>query len=598
MKSLVKKYFKNFAYFYRYLHYRVFVLVGLTLLFGVMDGLGLSMFLPLFQIASDKMENGHTAKPTDGNGSFLIQLFESCHIDFTLLNMLFLMVFFFVLKGIFYYIKGLYDAQISRFFIISMRSSLLDRFSKLSFKYFISSDVGRIQNLMTSEVNMLLYAFRDYLGVLQNAIMVLVYMGFAFAMNAQFAVLIVIGGLTFNFIFQKIYKITKEASRKLVSAGNSYQGLIIQLVTNFKYLKATGRIKDYVKKIGYQIVDIEDINFRIGKLNAVTNAIREPILVAIVAGVIVLQVYGMGGKLSTIIVSLLFFYRALASVTNFQGSYNSFVGKVGTMENIAIFQDELTQHPEPSGAQLFNGLNQILHLQNVNFFYGTTQILHNINLSLNKNETIAFVGESGSGKTTIVNILSGLLDATNGEYLIDTTSISSIDKQSYQSKIGYISQDPVIFNDTIYNNVTLWDEKNDENMARFNLAIEKAQLHSFIVGIEDHENQVLGNNGINLSGGQKQRISIARELYKNVEILILDEATSALDSETEKYIQQNIDALKGQYTIIIVAHRLSTIKNADSIVLMDKGQITGKGNFESLKLDSPRFKHMVELQEL
>jgi len=595
MNSFIKKYFKNFVYFYRYLNYRVFILVALTLLFGVMDGLGLSMFLPLFQIASDKMENG-ASSTTDSNG--IVQLFQSLHIDFTLFNMLMIMLVFFILKGIFYYIKGLYDAKVSRFFIILIRKTSLSKFSNLNFKYFVTSDIGRIQNLMTGEVNNLLYAFRDYLNVLQNGIMVIVYMSFAFVMNPQFAILIVAGGLIFNFVFQKIYKISKTASRKLVATSNSYQGMIIQLVTNFKYLKATGTIKKYVTRINSNIEEIEAVNYRLGKLSAITNAIREPILVGIVVLVILLQVYGMGGKLSTIIVSLLFFYRALASVTNFQGSYNSFIGKIGTMENIATFQQEMDQNPDPNGLLKFESLESQLQLNNVYFYYGEHCILNNLNLTIPKNRTVAFVGESGSGKTTIINLLSGLLHTTNGSYNLNGKNITSFDKESFQQKIGYISQDPVIFNDTVFNNISLWTEKNEKSLARFAWAIEKAQLFEFVEGLDNKEDELLGNNGINLSGGQKQRISIARELYKNVEILILDEATSALDSETEKYIQQNIDALQGQYTIMIVAHRLSTIKNADTIVLMDKGQITGIGNFDELKDLSPRFKRMVELQEL
>jgi subfamily B ATP-binding cassette protein MsbA len=125
-----------------------------------------------------------------------------------------------------------------------------------------------------------------------------------------------------------------------------------------------------------------------------------------------------------------------------------------------------------------------------------------------------------------------------------------------------------------------------------------ASIYDFVETLQGKEDALLGNNGINLSGGQRQRISIARELYKDVEILILDEATSALDSETENEIQQNIDALKGKYTVLIIAHRLATIKNADIIYLMDKGIITGQGNFEELTATSPRFKRMVELQEI
>ena len=164
--------------------------------------------------------------------------------------------------------------------------------------------------------------------------------------------------------------------------------------------------------------------------------------------------------------------------------------------------------------------------------------------------------------------------------------------------MGYITQDPVIFNDTIFNNVTLWDEPNAVNIQRFHSVLEKAAIDSFVLEQPLGANTILGNDGVNLSGGQKQRISIARELYKDIEFLIMDEATSALDSETERAIQESIDALKGFYTIFIVAHRLSTIRNADRIVVMNKGEIQQIGSYEELINSSVLFKKMIELQEL
>src|SRR5699024_4890563 len=178
-----------------------------------------------------------------------------------------------------------------------------------------------------------------------------------------------------------------------------------------------------------------------------------------------------------------------------------------------------------------------------------TPILEDVNLRIPKNRSVAFVGESGSGKTTLVNLVSGLLPEGEGEIVVDGTPLREIKKETYQSRIGYVSQDTVVFNDTVYNNVTFLAEPTKENLAKFERVIEKASLSVFLNELPEGKDTVLGNNGINLSGGQKQRISIARELFKEIDILILDEATSALDSETEKEIQDNLDQLKGEYTL-------------------------------------------------
>ena len=196
-----------------------------------------------------------------------------------------------------------------------------------------------------------------------------------------------------------------------------------------------------------------------------------------------------------------------------------------------------------------------------------------------------------------MNLISGLLLPMNGDITIDGVSISDLYRESLQSRIGYITQEPVIFNDSVFNNVTFWDKDTPENRRKCREALRKASILEFIDQLENKEDESLGNNGIVVSGGQKQRISIARELYKEVDFLLMDEATSALDSEAEKIIQKNIDALKGKLTIIIVAHRLSTVRNADNILLLKGGQIQKQGTFEELATNSKKKKKMISLQE-
>jgi subfamily B ATP-binding cassette protein MsbA len=212
-------------------------------------------------------------------------------------------------------------------------------------------------------------------------------------------------------------------------------------------------------------------------------------------------------------------------------------------------------------------------------------------------QTYAFVGESGSGKTSLVNLLIGLMQPSQGKIIVNGDDRRQVDLNLYRKRFGYITQEPVIFNDTIYNNVTLWAPKNDEHLGRFKRAIQMANIETFVNSLPEGMDTRLGDNGLLVSGGQKQRISIARELYKDVDILIFDEATSALDSETERLIQDNIDMLMGKFTLVIIAHRLSTIRKSDIISLMDKGRIVQSGSFDDLVLTNGQFKRMVELQE-
>jgi subfamily B ATP-binding cassette protein MsbA len=435
---------------------------------------------------------------------------------------------------------------------------------------------------------------------MMQAVLLLTYTVLAFMANPEFALLVAIGGLLTNIAFNKLYAATKRYSRQLTKQNHGFQGLIIQQVAQFKYLKATGLIRGYAGKLVNKVVEIENSQRKIGVLNAIMQGVREPLMIAVVVLVILVQINLMGGSLGLIILSILFFYRALTAVMQLQTSWNSYLAVSGSFENIKEFTVELRQGREKTGKKPFKSFDSHIKLQNVGFHYDVHMpILKNLTLDIRKNESIAFVGESGSGKTTLMNIISGLLKPREGQLLIDGEDAKYLDITQFQKRIGYITQEPVIFNDTLFNNVTFWAEKNPENIQRFEQALKRASIWRFIQEeLPNKEETMLGNNGINLSGGQKQRISIARELYKEVDFLFLDEATSALDSETEQEIQQNIDKLKGQFTIIMIAHRLSTIKNADRVVVLNKGEIERIGSYRELIGQSESFKRMVELQEV
>jgi subfamily B ATP-binding cassette protein MsbA len=563
-------------------------------LVGILDGLGLSMFLPLLEMVSSNT-------PAANDNAFLNFLYISyglLNLQMNLQVVLATMIFFFILKGVFTFINAYYNTKLLELFSAKLRVQTVSGLNNINFKAFATSDMGRIQNALTGEVDRLARAFVSYFATMQQLILVIVYAFFAFLNDYRFALLVAIGGFLSNFLFQFLYKYTKKLSRSISYHFDVYEGKIIQHVQNFKYLKATGLLTFFGNRLKQTISEIQQSRTNLGIVNSLVVAAREPILVIVVAGVIHIMTSYMGGQLGLILMSLLFFYRALSALTILQTNWNQYLMVSGSMENMQDFLQELEQTKEPNGTTQFITFKKHIELKNVKFYYGDTLILDDINLIIPKNKSIAFVGESGSGKTTLVNILAGLLPIDRGSLNIDGIPLQDLSKESYQKRIGYITQEPVVFNDTIFNNITLWAENNEINQKRFWNAIKLSSLESFIINLPQKENTPLGHSGISLSGGQRQRLSIARELFKDIDILIMDEATSALDSETEWAIKESIEALHGKYTIISVAHRLSTIKNADEVVFMENGKILGIDTFERLSKQIPRFKRMVEFQEL
>ncbi|SFO48888.1 ATP-binding cassette, subfamily B, MsbA [Algoriphagus ornithinivorans] len=598
LNKLIQKYFRHFSFFYSFLGYRIFFLLFLSLLVGLLDGFGLALFIPIFQIAADSSDLTSTNPETMGELQFLLNWIQNLGFELNLNVVITFMVFLFLLKAIMRFIDGYFKIKLQNQFVKKLRYQLVNGLSDLDYKEFLNFDSGKIQNTLSSEGIKLTYGFLAYFNSLQHAILLLVYIGLAMLSNFQFAILVSIGGYLSNLVFKFLFTNTEKASIGLSKLGNSFQSFLVQAVSNFKYLKATDYFSSYRLKLMEVIDKIENNQKKIGIYSAIMSSTREPIILAVVVLIILIQVNVLGGKMSSILLSLMFLYRALNYIVTLQGSWQGFISNIGGLLASVELIDEFKKGKEKIDRTHPVEKVTTLELADLSFAYPSGfKVLDKINISLDPLKTYAFVGESGSGKTTLVNLVIGLLSPSEGHIIVNGMERNKVDISTYRRKFGYITQESVIFNDTLFNNITLWSEKTPENIQLFQNAIKLANLQEFLEDLPEKEETFLGDNGILISGGQKQRVSIARELYKNVDVLIFDEATSALDSETERAIQANIDNLMGKFTIIIIAHRLSTIKKADCIYLMEKGKIKDSGTFQTLLGKSLKFKKMVELQE-
>jgi subfamily B ATP-binding cassette protein MsbA len=562
---------------------------------SVLDGIGLAMFMPLLQsVAGDDQ----ASKQSMGRLQFITDGLESLGLQLTLQTVLITLVVLFSLKGFVKFLEMNYQAKVLQFFMKKVRHELINSLVKISYRGFTELDAGVIQSNFISEVQRMSQAAKSYMTYSQALFMLLTYLSFAMLANYQFAILVVISAGLTNLIYNRFYRKMKTASFEISKRGYRFNSYMIQAVQYFKYLKSTNYLKTYSKKLREVVDYSEQLNRRIAFYNAVTTGLKEPMILIIVALVIYLQLTLMGSNLGSIILSLILFYRALNFLMVIQQSWQAFIQNTGAMQSVTALSATMQTMGELNGTKVFNALNEDILVRNVSMSYGPTKVLNQVNLVIPDKHTIALVGESGSGKTTLANIIMGLIHPDNGSVVIGNTPLYEYDLNTYRSKIGYISQDSVIFNDDIFNNITFWAEPTPENYDRFREAVKMASLKEFVDGLPEKEHTKLGNNGILISGGQKQRISIAREIYKKADLLVLDEATSALDSETELIIQENIEKLHGRYTMIVIAHRLSTIKNVDKIYLLDKGNVVISGNFENMVKNSDKFKRMVSLQGL
>ena len=585
------KFLSYFRFFYAYLGASVFIALGSSMLVAVLDGIGLTMFLPLIQAVDG---DGSTNKEDMGSMKLVVDAMESIGLSAQLTTVLLVMLFFFILKGFAKFAMEYYRTILQQRFANKLRLDNMRLLAGYDYSEFSKADSGRIQNTFSGEVVRINTAYRSYFQMLQYLIMMLVYVGLAYVANPKFAAIVAVGGVFSNLAFSRIYKVTKTASRRVSKEMNVFQGFLIESVSSFKFLKATDLIRKYKDKIDRSIVAVESQQRKIGVMNGIASAIREPLVMIVVVAAIMIQVLVFEEKLGLIILSLLFFYRGLTSLGTMQNAYNQFLGVSGSIDNMEKFTQEMEIYQENPGTVPFIAFKRAIEVNNLTYAYDDVPVLRNMSFTINRFETVGVVGESGSGKTTLVNLLCGLLPASKGTIFVDGVDISDLDKQSFRSSIGYVTQEAQVFTDTVNHNVSFWDPA--ATPAKVEEALVMAHADEFVQSLPQGGDTRIGINGINLSGGQRQRISIARELYRKVDFLILDEATSALDSQSEKLIQENIDSLAGSLTMIVIAHRLSTIRKADKIIFLNTGGGYEIGTFESLQHTSDKFRNMVHLQ--
>lgn len=275
--------------------------------------------------------------------------------------------------------------------------------------------------------------------------------------------------------------------------------------------------------------------------------------------------------------------------------YDSSQGIAALNRVDAVLNEEEKIVDSPNALEKLSFKNEI-SFENIHFKYDEQEILNNISFQIPHGETVALVGHSGAGKTTLADLLVRLHDVSSGQISIDGHNIKNINSSALRSLMGVVSQESILFNDNVYNNIAFGDS--DVNEEKVIEAAKMANAHEFIIALENGYKTIIGDGGNKLSGGQKQRISIARALYKNPQILILDEATSSLDTASEKAVQQALDRLMQNRTSLVIAHRLSTIKNAQKIIVLDKGKIVEMGSHDELIKQNNFYKRFIDLQSL
>tara|TARA_X000000950_G_scaffold204072_1_gene245676 strand:+ start:14045 stop:15808 length:1764 start_codon:yes stop_codon:yes gene_type:complete len=586
--------------FQNYLGKTIYVIFLLGFFAAVFEGFGILMMLPLLESL-----DGDSLPQAEGTVNLIfLNIISFFGLKNSTSTILLVITLAFILKGILAFgalaIKSVLSGKLLRQF----KGNLFDHYSEMTFDYYTKKDTGHFTNLINEQATRSLTAF-DMLTTLGGQfINTIVLISLAFAITWQFGIMISFVGIFLLSVFMVLNKYVRKLSRNTAFENGILTKWLIQTLQGYKYLSSTGQTLILKKKIINSISKLT--NNQVGQAIAAsfTQSVREPITVVLIMIVVFIQLMIFDQKLAPILVSIVLFYRALNSVIAVQSAFQGTFMFIGSMEAIDDEFKNQKNNQIINGTKILDDFHHGIELKNVSFRYnkrGEYQI-RNLSLQCPALKSIALVGISGAGKSTIADMITLLKTSYEGEIFIDNIEAKNIDRKSWQNQIGYVSQETVIFNDTIANNISMWgleDFNKNESRKELEKAAAKANILDFINSLDDGFETLVGDRGVLLSGGQKQRIFIARELFRKPKMLILDEATSSLDSESESLIHKSIVSLKGNTTMIIIAHRLSTIKNVDLIYVLDKGSIVEEGTYEYLKnKDNSNLSKIIKLQKL
>jgi subfamily B ATP-binding cassette protein MsbA len=486
----------------------------------------------------------------------------------------------------------------------NMRNAIFDKITGLHVAYFnekrkgdlmstLSNDIGEVQNSVVSSFQVI---FKEPIMIVGNMVVL-------FFMSYQLTIFSLIAAPLSAFFIGRLARKLKRDAGIAQKHQADIMSIIEETISGMRIIKAFNAQKYVCNKFENANENYRKSSKRVANRQEMASPMSEFLGVTIVLAIVYFGGWLVLGEnlnmsASEFIVYIALYYNILVPVKELTRSFASIQKGMASAKRIFEVLDYPIDILKTENPVSISEFKDRIEFENVSFHYSekNSEVLCNVNLTIPKGKTCALVGHSGAGKSTMADLIPRFYDVTGGELKLDGLNIKDYHSKDLISLMGIVSQESILFNDTVFNNIAFgWEEATEENVRK---AAEVANAHEFIVKLKDGYNTMIGDRGNRLSGGQRQRLSIARAVLRNPPILIMDEATSALDSESERLVQDALFKLMKNRTSIVIAHRLSTIRDADSIVVIQGGKIIEQGTHEELMNGKSAYFNLCSLQNV
>ncbi len=527
----------------------------------------------------------------------LVDTFNAESLD---LRMVWLFIGVFLVNAVLSGIGTYLLSKIGEKTIYSIREKLWKHLINLKMSFFDKNESGQLMSRITDDTNVInLFISEKAPSVLPSLLTLIGSIVMLFILDWQmtlmtFLILPIFIGIMVP-LGRKMGKISRDTQTEI----SRFSGILGRVLTEMKLVKVTTSEEKELEKTKGTLLGIYDLGLKEAKIRAIISPLSGVIMtltVAVILGFGGIRVSSGAITAGTLVAMIFYVVQLSAPILNFSMFLTDYKKAVGASERIyEIYQEEAEKRGDDHNQPITN--RQDITFENVSFGYEAHSVIKDLSLSIRSGEVTAFVGPSGSGKSTLFSLIERLYPIDHGQILYGNQPIDDISLKYWRQKIGYVMQSNAMMSGTIRDNLTygVYSEVEEETLVHYT---KMARCYDFIMAFPQGFDTEIGERGTKLSGGQRQRIDIARSFIKNPDILLLDEATANLDSESEFYIQQALNELMKDRTTIVIAHRLATIKKANQIVFLDKGQITGVGTHQELLASHEKYRHFVNTQSL